>query len=228
MRRVRRALRSHSSVTAPAWLCRAAKEIVPDGFTTATAIEQQRRSTVLITTGCKALDDVLGGVPPPGLQIRVPTRLDARRRVRARAGGVESGSITEIYGEFRTGKTQICHMLAVTCQARARRVRHASLPAFARSLTRGTRRQMPVSMGGGEGKAMYIDTEGTFRPQRLTSIAERCAATANTRPKPRRSRGGLVSADRACVALNELPDRAAHAARGVRGGRVLRPRLAGF
>jgi DNA repair protein RAD51 len=31
---------------------------------------------------------------------------------------VESGSITEIYGEFRTGKTQICHMLAVTCQAR--------------------------------------------------------------------------------------------------------------
>ena len=31
-------------------------------------------------------------------------------------------------------------------------------------------------MGGGEGKAMYIDTEGTFRPQRLMQIAERCAA----------------------------------------------------
>ena len=30
-------------------------------------------------------------------------------------------------------------------------------------------------MGGGEGKAMYIDTEGTFRPQRLMQIAERCA-----------------------------------------------------
>ncbi len=34
--------------------------------------------------------------------------------------------------------------------------------------------QLPVDMGGGEGKAMYIDTEGTFRPQRLAQIAERC------------------------------------------------------
>ena len=32
------------------------------------------------------------------------------------AGGIETGSITEIFGEFRTGKTQICHTLAVTCQ----------------------------------------------------------------------------------------------------------------
>lgn len=31
-------------------------------------------------------------------------------------GGVETGSITEIFGEFRTGKTQICHTIAVTCQ----------------------------------------------------------------------------------------------------------------
>lgn len=98
--------------------CRAAKSIVPDGFTTASAIEQQRRSTVFITTGCKALDDLLGGeLPSPALRFRVPTRLTAPR-LRALAGGVESGSITEIYGEFRTGKTQICHMLAVTCQAR--------------------------------------------------------------------------------------------------------------
>ena len=27
--------------------------------------------------------------------------------------------------------------------------------------------QMPIDMGGGEGKCMYIDTEGTFRPERL-------------------------------------------------------------
>ncbi len=33
--------------------------------------------------------------------------------------------------------------------------------------------QLPIDMGGGEGKAMYIDTEGTFRPQRLMQIAER-------------------------------------------------------
>ena len=83
---------------------------------------------------------------------------------------MESGSITEIYGEFRTGKTQICHMLAVTCQARST---CATLPASEPQLTRGRRRQMPVTLGGGEGKAMYIDTEGTFRPQRLNAIAER-------------------------------------------------------
>lgn len=35
--------------------------------------------------------------------------------------------------------------------------------------------QLPTSMGGAEGKAMYIDTEGTFRPERLQVIAERCA-----------------------------------------------------
>lgn len=33
--------------------------------------------------------------------------------------------------------------------------------------------QMPVSMGGAEGKAAFIDTEGTFRPERIRSIAER-------------------------------------------------------
>lgn len=32
--------------------------------------------------------------------------------------------------------------------------------------------QMSVDQGGGEGKAMYIDTEGTFRPERLVQIAE--------------------------------------------------------
>ena len=32
------------------------------------------------------------------------------------AGGIETGSITELFGEFRTGKSQLCHTLAVTCQ----------------------------------------------------------------------------------------------------------------
>ena len=35
----------------------------------------------------------------------------------AAAGGLETGSITEIYGEYRSGKTQLCHTLCVTCQA---------------------------------------------------------------------------------------------------------------
>jgi DNA repair protein RAD51 len=64
------------------------------------------------------------------------------------ADGIETGSITEMFGEFRTGKTQLCHQLCVTCQ-------------------------LPLDQGGGEGKALYIDTEGTFRPQRLLAIAER-------------------------------------------------------
>lgn len=35
--------------------------------------------------------------------------------------------------------------------------------------------QLPIDRGGGEGKAMYIDTEGTFRPERLLAVAERSA-----------------------------------------------------
>ena len=53
-----------------------------------------------------------------------------------------------MFGEFRTGKTQLCLQICVTCQ-------------------------LPLSQGGGEGKAMFIDTEGTFRPERLVAIAER-------------------------------------------------------
>ena len=83
---------------------------------------------------------------------------------------------------------------------------------------------MPVSMGGGEGKAMYIDTEGTFRPQRLTSIAERCAATAPYTPVG--SAEGVAAwfrqTARAWRFMSCLPaPHAPHAARGVRGGRVL-------
>ena len=57
-------------------------------------------------------------------------------------------SITEVFGEFRTGKTQMAHTLCVTAQ-------------------------LPRSLGGGEGKACYIDTEGTFRPEKIAKIAER-------------------------------------------------------
>ena len=33
--------------------------------------------------------------------------------------------------------------------------------------------QLPIDHGGGEGKCLYIDTEGTFRPERLLAVAER-------------------------------------------------------
>merc|ERR1719247_526335 len=63
-------------------------------------------------------------------------------------GGIETGQITEIFGEFRCGKTQLCHTLCVTCQ-------------------------MSINDGGAESKALYIDTEGTFRPERIVDIAKR-------------------------------------------------------
>lgn len=38
--------------------------------------------------------------------------------------------------------------------------------------------QLPLDQGGGEGKALYIDAEGTFRPQRLLQIADRCYSSS--------------------------------------------------
>lgn len=62
--------------------------------------------------------------------------------------GFQSMSISEVYGEFRCGKTQLCHTMSVIAQ-------------------------LPRDMGGAEGKVAYIDTEGTFRPDRIAQIAER-------------------------------------------------------
>lgn len=100
-----------------------AAKTVPMGFKTASDYHQKRSQMILVTTGSSELDKLLNG-------------------------GIETGAITEIFGEFRTGKTQLCHTLAVTCQ-------------------------LAVAEGGGEGRCLYIDTEGTFRPERLVSIAER-------------------------------------------------------
>lgn len=62
-------------------------------------------------------------------------------------GGAETGSLIEFFGEFRTGKTQIMHQLCVTVQ-------------------------LTKEQGGLEGNALYIDTEGTFRPERIVQMAE--------------------------------------------------------
>jgi DNA repair protein RAD51 len=99
------------------------KSMVAMEFKTAADALEERKAIVTLTTGSVELDKLL-------------------------EGGIETGSITEVFGEFRTGKTQLCHTLCVTCQ-------------------------MPVTEGGAEGKAIYIDTEGTFRPARLQAIAER-------------------------------------------------------
>lgn len=116
------AIKGISEAKADKILCEATK-LIPMGFSTASEYHQRRADIVYLTTGSKELDRLLGG-------------------------GLETGSITEIFGEFRTGKTQLCHMLAVTCQ-------------------------LPADQGGASGKCMYIDTEGTFRPERLLAVAQR-------------------------------------------------------
>lgn len=99
------------------------KQLVSMEFKTAADALEDRQSIAMLTTGSVEIDKLL-------------------------EGGIETGSITEVFGEFRTGKTQLCHTLCVTCQ-------------------------MAINEGGAEGKAIYIDTEGSFRPERLRAIAER-------------------------------------------------------
>nr|MDO8082534.1 DNA repair and recombination protein RadA [Candidatus Freyarchaeota archaeon] len=101
----------------------AARERLNIGFISAQEFLNQRKNVSQITTGTKNLDQLLGG-------------------------GVETKGITELFGEFRTGKTQICHQLSVTVQ-------------------------LPEELGGLGGGAVYIDTEGTFRPERVIPMAER-------------------------------------------------------
>jgi len=92
-------------------------------------MQEHRRHIIKITTGAEALDRILGG-------------------------GIETSSITELFGEFRTGKTQIAHTLCVTSQ-------------------------LSFQLKGGQGKVVYIDTEGNFRPERIVSITERFGMEAN-------------------------------------------------
>lgn len=101
----------------------ACKELCHLGFCSAHDYLEARGNLIRFTTGSVQLDVLL-------------------------KGGIETGSLTEIIGEFKTGKSQLCHTLSVTCQ-------------------------LPVEQSGGEGKCLWIDTEGTFRPERVVSIAKR-------------------------------------------------------
>ncbi|CAH1964109.1 unnamed protein product [Acanthoscelides obtectus] len=92
-------------------------------FITGLEVSDQRKQVFRLSTGSCNLDRLLGG-------------------------GIESMSITEAFGEFRTGKTQLSHTLCVTAQ-------------------------MPGANGYLGGKVMFIDTEHTFRPDRLRAIADR-------------------------------------------------------
>jgi len=101
----------------------AARKSIAITFVRGDELVKLRSKIHRLTTGCASLDRLLGG-------------------------GVETQSITELYGEFGTGKSQICQQLCVTVQ-------------------------LPVERGGLDGGALYIDTENTFRPDRITQIAPR-------------------------------------------------------
>jgi meiotic recombination protein DMC1 len=102
----------------------------PANFVTGVEVAVQRQGVFSVSTGSKTLDSILGGIS---------------RKPCADVGGIRSMSITEVYGEFRCGKTQLCHTMCVTAQ-------------------------LPRDMGGAEGKVWsvmmgliqvaYIDTEG--------------------------------------------------------------------
>ncbi|UJG42399.1 MAG: DNA repair and recombination protein RadA [Candidatus Heimdallarchaeum endolithica] len=62
--------------------------------------------------------------------------------------GVRLGETIELFGPFRSGKSQLCHQLCVTVQ-------------------------LPIELGGAGKKAVFIDTEGTFSPSRIKAIHER-------------------------------------------------------
>ncbi|XP_060633032.1 meiotic recombination protein DMC1/LIM15 homolog isoform X2 [Anolis sagrei] len=100
----------------------AANKLIEPGFLTAFEYSEKRKMVFHISTGSQEFDKLLGG-------------------------GIESMAITEAFGEFRTGKTQLSHTLCVTAQ-------------------------LPGADYTG-GKIIFIDTENTFRPDRLRDIADR-------------------------------------------------------
>ena len=114
---------AHISSTLATKIVEAARQRIGLGFISAKDLLTMRRNVKRLTTGSRALDSLLGG-------------------------GVETQAITEFYGEYRVGKTQIAFTLAVTVQ-------------------------LPEEQGGLNGKCLFIDTEGTFRPERLIPIAQR-------------------------------------------------------
>jgi DNA repair protein RadA len=98
------------------------KGILEKDLISAQELYVRRSKMVRCTTFSKNLDGLLGG-------------------------GIETQAMTEFYGEFGSGKTQICHAVCVSAQ-------------------------LPHEQGGLDGQILYIDTESTFRPERVVQIAK--------------------------------------------------------
>jgi DNA repair protein RadA len=91
------------------------------GFETGEAILERRKNVSKLTSCSKAFDELMGG-------------------------GFETQSIVEFFGEFGSGKTQICFQLAVNVT-------------------------LPEEQGGLDGEVIIIDTENTFRPERIVQMS---------------------------------------------------------
>lgn len=92
------------------------------GFETGDMVLERRKLVGKLSTGCVEFDEMMGG-------------------------GIESQAITEMYGEFGSGKTQVAHQLAVNVQ-------------------------LPKEQGGLGGSVIMIDTENTFRPERIKQMVQ--------------------------------------------------------
>jgi len=102
-------------------LIKAAREQADIGsFKTGTDIFEQRKNVRKLKTFVPEFDALLGG-------------------------GIETQAITELYGEFGSGKSQIVHQMAVNVQ-------------------------LPEEQGGLAGSCVFIDTENTFRPERIEQM----------------------------------------------------------
>ncbi|WP_227353306.1 DNA repair and recombination protein RadA [Haladaptatus salinisoli] len=98
----------------------ARKEADIGGFETGSQVLERRERIGKLSWQIDEVDDLLGG-------------------------GVETQSITEVYGEFGAGKSQVTHQLAVNVQ-------------------------LPREQGGLRGSTIFIDSEDTFRPERIDDM----------------------------------------------------------
>ncbi|MFH1107501.1 MAG: DNA repair and recombination protein RadA [Candidatus Micrarchaeota archaeon] len=100
----------------------AARDALDMGFETGDVVLERRKTIGRVTSGSTELDALLGG-------------------------GLESQAITEAFGKFGSGKSQLAFQLCVNVQ-------------------------LPVEQGGLDGGALFVDTENTFRPERLIQMAK--------------------------------------------------------
>ncbi|MDH5437442.1 MAG: DNA repair and recombination protein RadA [Candidatus Bathyarchaeota archaeon] len=101
---------------------RTARSTIAVSFIRVDELIKMRQNVLRLTTGSKTMDELLGG-------------------------GLETQTITEFYGEYGSGKSQLCHQLCVNVQ-------------------------LPPERGGLGGGSLYVDTENTFRTERIVQMAQ--------------------------------------------------------